>query len=63
MLAAWKAGLFVKKEKPMQQGMPMQQEAPVQQEARKVFGYCENCGAERDEDACVCVKCGTKFED
>lgn len=25
--------------------------------------FCTKCGAKRDADACVCVKCGTKFTD
>ena len=34
-------------------------EEPAQEKVTAAF--CENCGAPRDADACVCVKCGTKF--
>ena len=30
--------------------------------AEDVPMFCENCGAKRDADACVCTHCGTKFE-
>lgn len=35
----------------------------VQAPVEEVPMFCENCGAPRDADACVCTQCGTKFSE
>ena len=37
-------------------------EAVQQKTVEETPMFCENCGAPRDADACVCTQCGTKFE-
>lgn len=55
-------GIAVKRSEIIAPAAPKTEEikiTPAQEEDKGSF--CTNCGAPRDDDACVCVKCGTKF--
>ncbi len=42
---------------------PAAQTTAAQAPVEETPMFCENCGAPRDADACVCTQCGTKFSE